>query len=145
MSKLLQITTSVQSGGDIIDYAIKRSTTPDPKTSLSTYGFTIRMRQSITGNCQLGSIEVAQKLAGLTTSEFLEFMNTIIYNRPSGIASYRKSSFLLDINQTYVSRIEYRFKKAGAFIRLKKKYKNRTTSPMCIMIVDTQGRRPDEQ
>jgi hypothetical protein len=139
MSKLLSVTCTNDNRRYV--YRIKKNPNNTKKSNLGSFGMDLVMYHDITGNCQLGSIQVAQKLGNLTPAEFKEFWEEVRDTSNTHMPRWYKSSVLVDVRSIFVNKLVYRFKKIGAHVRLKKAYKNRTTSDMTMMIIDLNGKR----
>lgn len=132
--------------GNKYTYSIHKHPNSTKKSKLTgSFGTSITMYSDVTGNCQLGSIQVALKLTNLTIPEFKEFWETIFYKNNPAITSrpgtWRKSTVMVDVTDNYVRRLVYRFEKMGAYIRAKRPYTNRTGSKMTMMLIDLRGKR----
>lgn len=102
----------------------------------------VYVRRNITSNCQVGAMSLAYKLNILTPEECREFLLKITgagvqyKNKIKWDHCFVKSTILLDIRKEKLSKIEYRFKKAGAKKVMRTSYKNANGSPMVMMIMN---------
>ncbi len=140
MANLLNITGNLQ--GNKYTYTVSKHPENTKNSKFNNFGTSVCMYHDITGNCQIGAIQVAQKFVDFTVPEFRQFWNTIYYNKPQGWPTpWYKSNVVIDVHDRYVKRLIYRFEKMGAYIRLKTSYTNRTGSKMTMMVIDLAGKR----